>query len=95
MLATASQVDTAEAEPSCQRSVHFVARRQMAAEGQDDSTAPDVEVHTEHRAVTELLRTEQSIYEDQHVDVSAVRLQQWQQRCKRQTTQTARLFFSF
>ena len=63
--------------------------RQMAAEGQNDSTAPDMEVHLKHRAVTELLHTEQNIYEDQHVEVSTVRLQQ----CKRQAIQTDRFDF--
>ena len=63
---------------------HFVAMRQMAAERQSDTTAPDVEVHIKGKYLNELLNGEKialidiywhllNIYGDQTVNVSTVR----------------------
>ena len=64
--------------------LHFVAVRQMAAEGQSDTMASDMEVRMKERCVLEFLCAEVmapidihqhllNIYEDQRVDMSTVR----------------------
>ena len=75
-----------EVEPSHQYSVTFCCQWQMAAEGQSDKMAPDVEVHMKQRCDTEFFHAEKmslvgthqcllNIYGNQPVDVSTMR--QW------------------
>jgi hypothetical protein len=49
-----------EVDPSRQYSGNFVAMRQMAAEGQSDKMASDMEVRMKQRCVTEFLHAEKN-----------------------------------
>lgn len=61
-------------EPSCWYPINFVAVQQMAAEGQPDKMASDMELCTKQRCVTELLHEETVAPNDIHwhlLDISA------------------------
>ena len=50
-----------EEESPANISLHFVAVRQMATEGQSDRMVPDMEVHMKRKCVTEFLWVENTV----------------------------------